>query len=242
MFRNDADTNSVYILYNARQTSANQRVRCYKGINGVSTELATTDVGLQSSIRFRIKRVSATNTFTFYYDIGSGWQQVWSGVIYDATYLNYSHQLRIIITGAIEATPDIWEPEVAWYRQNTDDGIPAQRFWDDSPECRVVDSAAGDWAFDAGAGLTWQLGGASCMKSEPGTSSVLFKLGYSDTGNDADVTWVDTTWQTIAQVDSSAANGDYDGHRYIHVKAQFNSDGTDQPTLTSFTVKGRKAP
>jgi hypothetical protein len=141
------------------------------------------------------------------------------------------------------STPNTtFDPEATRYYQITDDGISAQRFWDDSPEVLVVDHAGVDWAFDAGAGLLWHIFDADCVKSEPGTSSVKFKLGGSDTGNNADVFWTDTTWLTISEVKARAASGAYDGYRYTHVRAQFNSDGTAQPSLSSFSISGAKAP
>jgi hypothetical protein len=164
---------------------------------------------------------------------------VWSGVIDDPLHFTTTHELYPIIDHGADST-ETFTPEIDSYYQNTTDGIPAQRFWDDSPECGLVDNGAVDYTFDAGDGKEWELAGASCVKSEPGTSSVLFKAGYSDTGDDADVTWVDASWRTIAQVDTNASSGNYDGHRYIHVKAQFNSGGTDQPSLSSFTIHGRK--
>jgi hypothetical protein len=204
--------------------------------------------GLTSKMRFRIKRVAATNTFTFYTATWNGsswnsWVQRWSGVIYDATHFNYAHQLfprsRIL---HYDWDPTEFTPELGAYFQKTDDGIAAQRFWNDSPEILVVDNAAVDWAFDAGSGYLWQLSDASCMKSEPGTSTIKFKIGGSDTGDDLDVLWLDTTWQTISEVKARAASGAYDANRYIHVKAQFDSDGTDQPTLSSFSIYGAKVP
>ena len=104
----------------------------------------------------------------------------------------------------------------------------------------VVNNKGVSWALDAGEGKAWKLRDAECEKTEPGSSSVKFKVGVSDTGVHYEAAWKDEKWQTIEQVCANAAVGTYDGHRYIHVKAQFNSDGTDQPTLRSFRIHGSK--
>jgi hypothetical protein len=111
-------------------------------------------------------------------------------------------------------------------------------YWNDSPEIYVINAPGDEFAFDAGAGNIWALVSAASVLSEPGTSTVKFKVGVSDTGLLTDVTWIDALWQTIAQVSANAAAGLYNGHRYIHVKTQFNSAGSDQPTLTSFSITG----
>jgi hypothetical protein len=243
-------TNCVWAEHRSRRFSgAYDHLQFRKHINGVTTTLFNVNYsGLPSKVRFRIKRVAATNTFTFYTAEwnGSSWDayvQRWSGVIYDATHFNYAHQLfprSRIIHWAMDPTE--FTPELGAYFQKTDDGIAAQRFWDDSPECNVVNSGAVDWAFDAGVGQVWEISDASCVKSEPGTSSVKFKIGQSDTGNVADAFWPDPTWLTISEVKARAATGAYDSYQYIHVKAQFNSDGTDQPALSSFSIYGAKVP
>ncbi len=239
--------NWVYVYYFPSHDSSYSRyhLKANKYINGTKTHLYDNSIGEQSHVELRIKRIAATNTFTFYYRTSpaNNWTQVWSGIITHSTYFPDNCDLNpVLYTSGDGTNPATWDCAIDSYYQNRTDGIPAQRFWDDSPECGVVDSGAADYAFDAGVGNSWELDEASCVKSEPGTSSVLFKVGYSDTGNDADVTWVDAAWQTISQVDSNAAAGNYDGHRYIHVKAQFNSDGTDQPSLSSFSVTGRRVP
>ncbi len=230
--------NRVLVLYKPDAPAGSHHLDVYTVVNSSWTLVHRGDIGLHTSIKLRLKRVTGAGNqaFTAYYDIGAGWVEVWSGSAYDAATFNEAHLLK----------PAVWsDSDVSWsntvevtsyYQIGTDIGY--QRFWDDSPELLVVDHAGADWAFDAGAGHYWNLSNASCVKSEPGTSSILFKVGYSDTGDDADVTWVDATWQTISQVDTNAASGSYDGHRHIHVRAQFNSDGTDQPTLTSVTFTG----
>jgi hypothetical protein len=241
--------NFVRISYDCRAVAGNHRLQVSSSVNGVWTNLyGPTAIGLHLKLRMRFKREASTNTFTFYYSTwGAGtwnaWQQVWSGVVNDPTHFNTSHALYPVeacrMVGAVAET---FTPQLDRYFQYTQDGIPAQRFWDDSPEVLVVDNAAVDWAFDAGSGYLWQLSDASCVKSEPGTSTIKFKIGGSDTGDDLDVLWLDTTWQTISEVKARAASGAYDANRYIHVKAQFDSDGTDQPTLSSFSIYGAKVP
>jgi hypothetical protein len=159
--------------------------------------------------------------------------------IYDATYFTENHLLYADISTIASGTGAGFTPEYSYYRQWTGD-IAAQRFWPDSPTIYVIDNGAVEWAFDATSGCVWGLTGAACTKTEPGTSTVKFKVGFSDTGLLADVTWVDGAWQTIAQVNANAAAGLYDGHRYLHVQAQFNSDSTDQPDLTDFSILGEE--
>ncbi len=239
--RRDA-RNLAIMMYSARSTDPGWQVIDYGYyINGAFTWLGWKIMGSCDTMKLRIKRDSATNTFAFYYDIGAGWVKIWSGVILDVTHFNTRHLLYPQLLTTCVSTPNTaFDPEADRYYQVTDDGIPAQRFWDDSPVALVVRDSSVNWALDAGEGKRWKLRDAECEKTEPGDSSVKFKVGVSDTGVHYDATWKDEKWLTIEQVNANAASGRYDGHRYIHVKAQFNSDGTQQPTLRSFRIHGSK--
>lgn len=229
----------VQIFYTAR-AAAPGTLYVRKVINNVGTILATVGIGNVPDLYLRIKRrltVPANNSFTFYTSPdGAVWTQRWTGQITAATFDN-SHLLYPLWFTQSGASADVdCAPDIDSYYQETVD-IAAQRFWPDSPTIYVIDNALVEWAFNAGAGKVWALTGAACTKTEPGASTVKFKVGYSDTGLHAGATW-DGAWRTIAQVNANAAAGLYDGHRYLHVQAQFNSDATDQPTLTDFTITG----
>ena len=237
--------NLLAVSYRARSASSARYIVVSRFFNNTWTKIGDFGPYDLPSLYLRVKRLTTTgpsdNYFYVYYSTdGSTWNPVWSGQVRDATYFNENHSLYPVAGMYCPPTTDTFTPDFDKIYQYTND-IPAQRFWSDSPEVLVVDHTGVDWAFDAGASQIWSLWNASCVKSEPGTSSVLFKVGWSNTGNDADVTWVDSSWQTIAQVDTNAAAGNYNGHRYIHVKSQFNSDGTEQPTLSSFTIQGTKS-
>lgn len=241
-------TNYVWAEHRSRRYSGTyDHLMWRKRINGVSTVLYNINYsGLPSKMRFRIKRVAATNTFTFYTATWNGsswnsWVQRWSGVIYDATYFNYAHQLKPrsrIIHWATDPTE--FTPELGAYFQKTDDGIAAQRFWPDSPEADIKDSVncggGESYAFDAAVGKTWSLTGASSVEDGDG-GTVRWKVGFSDAADGSGITW-DAAWRTIAEVNTNAGNGDYDSHRYLYVKWQGNSDNTQQPNATSFTISG----
>lgn len=243
--------NYVFMYHRSRRFSgAYNELMVYKRINGVSTQLYYIYFsGLSAKVRFRFKRVAATNTFTFYTATWNGsswnaWVQRWSGVIYHATYFNYTHQLFPVNSIMhLAADPTAFTPELGAYFQKTDDGIAAQRFWPDSPECHVIDSAVGavEYVVDIGPGNTFFGSGFTCTQTEPGTSTVKFKIGYGDTADRASATF-DTTWRTEGELSVKVANGDFDGHRYLFLKAQFNSGGGDQPTLTDLTISGSAAP
>jgi len=227
--------NMVYMYYRAVNTAGNHKIDAWKVINGVSTNLVTTvDYGVQTAMWYRIKRDDSTNTFTFYVDIGGGWISIYSGVVLDAVHFNTTHQLYHIwaIAHDYSTTVLAYTPEVTYWRQVVT-AIAAQRFWDDSPTFLLSEDGVVVHAFDAGAGNLWECLGASCVKSLADWTT-LFKAGYSDDG--VTVTWVDPMWRTIGQVDTAAALGSYDGHRFLHVAVQFNSSGAEQPTLTSFTM------
>lgn len=240
----------VFIRYIPRRQAGMHLIQVYKIINTVPTKLFESANIIAPALWLRIKRVTGvgTQTFTFYYAtadpyvLPANWAQVWTGVVYDATHLTENHLLYVLINSYVFGV-GVFDPQYSFYRQWTGD-MAAQRFWPDSPECHIINSAAGavEYAFDATAGNAWHLAGAAAGRSEPGASTVLFKVGYSDTGLDADVTWVDIAWQTSIQVSINAAAGLYDNHRYLHVKAQFNSDGTVQPSLTDFTINGTQDP
>jgi len=199
-------------------------------------------IGIRNPLYLRIKRLitagPSNNYFYAYWSQdGIAWNLVWSGQIRDATYFHENHLLYPIELRYCDATLESFTPEDTRYYQYVTD-IVAQRFWPDSPEVLIVNNSGVDWAFDAGFGFVWDWDSASDTKSEPGTSSIKYKVGVSDTGAFGDITWIDATWKTIAEVSANAAAGLYNGYRYTHVKAQFNSDGTDKPTLTDFTMAG----
>jgi hypothetical protein len=230
--------NGVLILYRAKD-SGFKVFAAYKIINGVWTSLATTGNKPSASCRLRLLRDDSTNDFWFYYDGGGGWANLWNGVVLDATHFNTTHQLYpiYVIAHAWVALNFDYTPDCDEYFQETV-VIAAQRFWDDSPTIYVIDNALVEWAFDAGIGNVWSLASASCTKAEPGTSTVKFRVGWSDTGLLAGVTWVDAVPQTIAQINANAAAGLYDDHRFLHVEATFYSAGPDQPDLTDFSITG----
>ncbi len=235
--------NYVRILYFARKIGTPKcNFDTLKMIDGKHTLLDwTPGVGPQTSIKFRIRRRKSDNHFWVYYDIGAGWVLTWSGIVNHPGHFDTSHSLKPRVFAGRGTNSENWKPEADRYYQVTTD-IPAQRFWNDSPEILVVNNSSVNYAFDAGKGKVWKLRDADCEKSEPGTSSVKFKLGASDTGKHADAAWIDKKWQIIEQGNANAAKGTYDGHRYIHVRAQLNSDGTDQPGLKSFLVHGSRVP
>lgn len=115
--------------------------------------------------------------------------------------------------------------------------IAQRTFWNDSPGLLVVDHPEVDWALDAGQGNVWRLSGFASIRSEPGTSSVKFRMGISDTGLPADVRWLDNVWCSSDKIGENAQEGKYNGHRYLHIMAQFNSSGRDRPELTSVSIE-----
>lgn len=242
LWRNQA--NMVWIRYKPVFIAGGHTIEVYKIINNVFTNLATSaDQGLQSDIWLRIKRDSSNNTFTFYYALSDpavgGWTQIYSGIINDATYFNTAHSLYPVIGILGKDTANIytWNPENDYYRQETSD-IDPQRFWNDSPEIYVINGVGDQFAFDAGAGYVNKFIGASIVSSEPGTSTVKLKGGVSQTGLIADVIWKDDDFVSQDQFVQNAKAGNYSSFRYMHIAAQFNSDGDEQPSLTSITMDG----
>jgi len=220
-------------------------------VNGVSTAHYNVDIGAQADLWMRIKRVrgSGTQTFTFYYATAdpaatpANWIEAWSGVIYDATHFNENHQLYPgpVASNVIANTPKTFHPDVNYYRQWLAD-IAAQRFWPDSPQCNIIDSAAGavEHVADMGMGRIFVGSGFICTKLEPGISSVKFKAGYGDVPNRISATWISGgTWMTEMELNTQVAAGVLNGHRYLFLKAQFNSDNTVQPALTNIIISGQ---
>ncbi len=219
------DINNFVHIY-MYKSSSSQRIFAVKRVGGSYNTVSEID---SSATDFGFKITRSGDTTTFYYDDGGGWIQLGG-----STSAAIGPNARVSVVSQME--DGSLGADVDYCRITATDDL----YRDDSPECGVVDNAAVDWAFDAGPGKIWELLDADCVKSEPGSSSVLFKIGHSLTGNAGDVFWEDATWQTIAQASANAASGNYDGFRYIHVLAQFNSDGTVQPTLSSFSIKGLK--
>jgi hypothetical protein len=219
-----------------------------KRINGVEKAVHSTgQIQPQERIQLRIKRDNSNNVFTFYYAMWDGakwsaWKKIYSGTINDANHFNTKHTLYVGLSATCAVTKDDFNPKATKYWQVTDD-ISAQRFWDNSPECNIIDSSTGkvQYAFDAGSGNVWKLSGASAVVSEPSKSSVKFKIGFSNSPKTSSATWCRRgNWMAIAEVNTTVAAGKLNGRRYIFVKAQFNSDGMVQPSLSSFSIKGAK--
>lgn len=226
--------NWAMMLYNAITPALAHTILAYKKVNGVATNLANSgNLFIQIDVDLRIERVAATNTFTFWYKIGGGWVNLWNGVILDAVHFPADCDMKPLVSHRSNGVAAGSQPVMDQYYQNV-----AHRYYVDSPTIYVIDNALVEWALDAGVGMMWELINAACTKTEPGTSTVLFKVGVSDTGLLAGVTWVDVAWQTIAQVSANAAAGLYDGRRYVHVQSQFSSAGPDKPDLTDLTING----
>lgn len=202
--------------------SATRDVRAYKDVATVITMIATVGLGsYPSSFKFRITRTG--NNFSYDYDVGGGWTSLAAS---NAAAIGADCNTGPCVDafGLTTTSCDVN------YVRITNSGY----YWDDSPTHLIVHSGVVSYAFDAGAGNKWKCLSASASKTEPGTSSIKFKVGYSDDGST--VTWVDGSWQTIAQVSANAAAGNYDDHRYLHAQAQHNSNGDDRTVLASFTI------
>jgi hypothetical protein len=226
------DVNSNNYVWLCRYRDKTAGVDCIgyqKCVGGIKTDIGRI---ITSVLTFKLRIVRSGNDFWCYYDIGSGWTLM-PGNPFTAA---IGTPARVYVM----CMSKTWCTTIADVESITITGSGV--YWNDSPEIYVINGPGDEFAFDAGAGKTWSLSGASAVLSEPGTSTVKFKVGVSDTGLIADVTWIDALWQTAAQVNANAAGGLYDGRRYVHVKAQFGSDGTDQPTLSSFSILGVKAP
>jgi len=216
------DANNVVVI-RRYYDGPNDYISAHKGVGGVFTTIGTFNT-LALDFGFRIVR--SGNNFDVYYNVGAGWVQL--GVTTAAAIgADCSVYNSLFARGAGTTTVD------DMYCRITGSGY----YWNDNPEIYVIDNALVEWAFDAVTG-TWNLSGASAVLTEPGVSTVKFKVGWSDDGTFVGTTWVDVAWQTIAQVNANAVAGLYDGHRYLHVQAQHHSTGPDQPTLTSFSITG----
>ena len=242
-------SNAVGIVYDARKARNNHPVQAWKRINSKWTTLAMSgNVGVQSAIWLRLKRTTAANapnTFTFYYALEdpfkdpAKWIQVTSSQVRTVGSFDEKTNLWPVIGWYCAQTQDRYRPAVDYYRQWTKD-MPAQRYAFTSPQILVIAAKNTGYTFDAGEGKVWKLSGASCEKDEPGRSVIKFKVGCSDTGKSSDVTWIDKKTLRIKKIKTNAAAGKYNGHRYIHVKAQLNSFGPDQPGLQSFSIEGTR--
>jgi hypothetical protein len=233
--------NLVFLRYLA--LAVNRYVQTYKVINGSATKMTEAGPLAASSYYFRIRRDAEDNgggdNFFYFYTSsdGSSWTTRHSAQVRDATHFSEAHALYPIIENIDSGLSTSFSPSYTHYYQYTGD-IAAQVFWPDSPEATLIESGQ-TYAFDAGAGNVWALTGASSNEDGDG-GTVKYKGGYSDDGST--ITWVDVAWSAIATINTNAGNGDYDGHRYLHFKAQFNSDGTQAPNLTDFTVSGTAGP
>jgi len=234
--------NTVFVCYD----HALRNAAAYSVIAGAANPLVISFIDAQADIWFRIKRdiSGAQQTFQLWYAIvnpiakyggdPANWISLWgpaviTGATFDKTHLLYP--LISVYTNSVGFNPD-----VDFYDQIAG---AEERFWDDSPEFLISDDGAVDYALDAGAGATFSFTGFSAVVSEPGTSTVKFKIGYYDGGapTEGNATW-DGTWRSVAEMDTFLASGAVDGHRYYFLRAQMNSGGADRPTLTSVTFIG----
>lgn len=233
--------NFIILQYKARGTINQRYIYAAKYINGVSTILyANTNIGNITPLYLRIKRRRTSGPSPNYFDIywsanGIAWNSIFSGQVRDAVHFNETQDLSFGHTDQDDGSVGAWAHTTDRYYQETSD-LAAQIFWTDSPEIRVIAAPGVDYAADAGLGLTYDPRYFAHTATQPGTSAIKYKLGTSATGVEAAVAWIDGVWQTEAQVLANCVAGAYDGKRYVHIKAQFNSDGTDQPSLTSVTL------
>lgn len=220
------DTNNWAHLYYYCLDTATYALGCQKKVGGVVAGLASVAPGYVPNFKLRITR--AGDTYTFEYDIGAGWVSFgnFDFVIGADCNILLLHRGRYLTTKYCDVL----------YCRITGSGY----YWDDSPEADIVDSATigvgESYAFDAGAGGQWSLTGASSVEDGDGGTN-RWKVGYSDNPDGTGVTW-DVGWLAIADVNINAAAGNYNGHRYLYVKWQGNSDGTQFVNATSFTVSG----
>lgn len=218
------DINNL-VLMRRYYDGPNDYISAHKVVATVWTTIGTFNTVVTN---FKLKIVRSGNNFDTYYDVGAGWVQLG---ITTAAIIGANCSVYVSALARHTGTTSF----DAMYCRITGSGY----YWDDSPEIFVIDNALVEWAFDAGLGNVWDLSGASCTKTEPGASTVKFKVGYSDNGLLSGATWPDAIFQTIAQVAANAAAGLYDGHRYLHVIAQFASGGADKPDLTDFSIAGK---
>jgi len=69
---------------------------------------------------------------------------------------------------------------------------------------------------------------------------VEFQAGYGDSSDLLSATWVNGgTRMSASALDTEVAAAALDGCRYVFLRAWSNSNGTDQPTLTSVTFTGQ---
>ena len=207
--------------------SPTKQIRGYYDTGGGATHIATQNLGsAPTTCGLRLTR--SGNSWDLEYNIdGGGWSTLASG---QTAAIGSSCRAGACVASYGNGNTSSC---YATYFRISGSGY----YWDDSPEATLVESGQ-TYAFDAGAGLIWQLTGGSSTEDGDG-GSVKYKGGYSDDGST--VTWVDGSWQTIAQINTNAAAGNYDGHRYLHFKAQFNSDGSQAPNITDFTISGATA-
>jgi hypothetical protein len=195
-------------------------------VAGVATWSALVNV-TSNSPKFRIVR--SGTTITTYYDDGAGWVQ-------ETQYAGTGFgSVRVVIDADTFRTAKSVTFPINEFIQ-TSGGV----YWDDSPEADIVDSVniggGESYAFDAAVEKAWVLTGASSVEDGDGGSNK-WKVGFSDNADGTGVTW-DAAWRTIVEVNTNAANGDYNGHRYLYVKWQGNSDSTQNVNVTSFTISG----
>jgi len=200
-------------------------VECHKRVGSVWTLIQRINTAVTS---FKFKIVRGGDNWDCYYDIGAGWVQF--GVQFAAA-IGADCRIFISLYGDKNtASVDVNEVLV--------DG--SNYYWSDSPEADIVDSAhtgvGESYAYDAGVDNAWSLTGASSVEDGDGGTNK-WKVGFSDAADGTGITW-DAAWRTIAEVNTNAGNGDYDGHRYLYVKWQGNSDGTQNVNATSFTISG----
>jgi len=233
-------SNNVQLAYNSRHPGNLLTVQAYKIINGAATLLGTTvSLGVQADMWLRIKRIAATNTFSFYYATSDpavgGWNLLWSGVVSDAVHFPVNCDLYPLFDRYNNNAG--FAPQQEYYRQTRED-IPFQRFWPTDDYAWVTGEAGVEWALDAGPNSHWVLSGVSAVLTEPGTSTVKFRIALSDTGSWADAEYCHATPEDISVIDAMAAAGEFNKKRYIHVEAHFSNAEDEQPTLSSMTWNG----
>lgn len=241
---NTFSNNSVLLRYRNRSASGAQFIQVYKIINTASTKLFEGYSSTYNPFYFRIKRLitngPSNNYFYFYTSTdGSSWSLRYSGQVRDATYFNETHELYLINGVYSEANIEVFEPELSHYYQYTGD-IAAQRFWPDSPECNVIDSASGavEYVVDVGVGNLFYGTGFAATTTESGAHVPKWKMGYGDAADRASATF-DGTWRDEAALTALVAAGTFDGHRYLFLKQQHvSSDGSFRVGVTDVTISG----
>ena len=232
LWRDEGDFVDIGLNHNTR------KVATYKFVGGTPTLLAiTADLGSQADVWFRITRVASTKMYQFWYALAdpiatpTNWVSLWGPAeIADFGVSDLFYPLANVYCNRTNFNPD-----VDFYDQIVGS---EERFCLDSPECNIIDHSAGtvEFCLDAGLGSTWDLSAFSAVDTGDG-GSVKFRAAYGDAPDREFATWIQGgAWLTEAELNTNI--NDLDGHRYVFLQAQFNSDGTQRPTLMSVTFTG----